>query len=136
MVLSSLLLELGQFVTGVVEFLAERVARVRFLGDVPLSGENFGLTARNLLASRGDFRLQVVVGPVLFIEEEAGIVDLLLQAAECHQVRVVTRLEIVVLEKFLILQVSVLGLNGVELIAQGKVVFVALLDLKDLSLKL
>lgn len=45
-------------------------------------------------------------------------------------------LEIVILEKFFILKVTVFGLDGVELVAQGKVVFVSLLDLKDLSFEL
>ena len=45
-------------------------------------------------------------------------------------------LEIVVLQQFLILQVAVLGLNRVELVPQGQVVLVALLDLEDLRLEL
>ena len=45
-------------------------------------------------------------------------------------------LEIVILEKFFILKVTVFCLDGVELVAQGKVVFVSLLDLKDLSFEL
>jgi len=47
-----------------------------------------------------------------------------------------TRLEIVVLEEFLILHMTVLGLQGVELITKGQVVFVTLFDLEDLSLQL
>jgi len=44
--------------------------------------------------------------------------------------------EVVILQKFFILEVTVLGLDGVELVAQGQVVFVSLLDLKDLGFKL
>ena len=39
-------------------------------------------------------------------------------------------------EYFLILKVSVLSLDVVQLVSQGKVVFVALLDLEDLSFQL
>ena len=45
-------------------------------------------------------------------------------------------LEVVVLEQLLVLEVTVLGLNGVELVAEGEVVLVTLLDLEDLSLQL
>jgi len=44
--------------------------------------------------------------------------------------------EVVILQKFFILEMTVLGLDGVELVAQGKIVFVSLLDLKDFSFKL
>ena len=45
-------------------------------------------------------------------------------------------LEVVVLEQFLILEVSVLGLQGVELVTEGQVVLVSLFNLKDLGLEL
>ena len=45
-------------------------------------------------------------------------------------------LEIIVLEEFLVLQVTILGLDGVELVSQGEVVLVSLLDLEDLSFEL
>lgn len=44
--------------------------------------------------------------------------------------------ELVILQQLLVLQVSVLGLDRVELVAQGQEVLVALLDLKDLRLQL
>ena len=45
-------------------------------------------------------------------------------------------LKVVILEKFFILEVTIFGLNRVELVAQGKVVFVSLLDLEDLGFEL
>ena len=45
-------------------------------------------------------------------------------------------LEIIVLEEFLVLQVTILGLDCVELVSQGEVVLVSLLDLEDLSFEL
>ena len=45
-------------------------------------------------------------------------------------------LEVIVLEEFLILEVSELCLQGVELVTQGQVVLVPLFDLKNLSFEL
>lgn len=47
-----------------------------------------------------------------------------------------TSLEVIVLEQFLILKVSPLRLQGVELVAEGQVVLVSLFDLKNLSFQL
>ena len=44
--------------------------------------------------------------------------------------------KVVVLQKLFILEVAELGLNCIQLISQGQVVFVALLDLKNLSFQL
>jgi len=67
LITSSFLLELGTFVTGVVDFFAQGVAAVRFLGDITLGGEDLGLATRDLLASGSNFSLEVVVRSVLFI---------------------------------------------------------------------
>ena len=45
-------------------------------------------------------------------------------------------LKVVVLEQLFVLEVTVLGLNGVKLVSQGKVVLVTLLNLEDLGLEL
>ena len=45
-------------------------------------------------------------------------------------------LEVIVLEQFLILEVSPLGLEGIELVTEGQVVLVPLFNLKNLSFKL
>ena len=42
-------------------------------------------------------------------------------------------LEVIVLEQFLILEVSPLGLEGIELVTEGQVVLVSLFNLKNLS---
>jgi len=52
------------------------------------------------------------------------------------KVAVMSCFEVVILQKFFILKVTILSLDGVELIAQGKVVFVSLLNLEDLCFKL
>ena len=43
---------------------------------------------------------------------------------------------VIILHKFLILDVSILLLDGIKLISERKVVLVSLLDFKDLSLEL
>ena len=45
-------------------------------------------------------------------------------------------LEVIVLEQFLILEVSPLGLEGIELVTEGQVVLVSLFNLKNLSFQL
>jgi hypothetical protein len=136
LVAAALLLELGQFVTGVVNFFAEGVAAVGLLGDIALRGEDLGLATGDLLAGGGDLGLEVIVRPVLLVEQETGVVDLLLEALEGEDVGVVAGLEVVVLQELFVLEVAVLGLDGVELVAQCEVVFVALLNLEDLGLQL
>ncbi len=67
---------------------------------------------------------------------EPCIIAFLFKSVEGNAVRIVTRLKLVILHKFLVLQMAELGLNGVELVPQSEVVFVSLLDLEDLSLEL
>ena len=43
---------------------------------------------------------------------------------------------VVILHKFFILEMSVLLLDGIQLVSESNVVFVSLLDLEDLSLQL
>jgi len=43
---------------------------------------------------------------------------------------------VVVLHQFLVLHVSILLLDGIELVSQSNVVFISLLDFKDLGLEL
>ena len=136
MVALALLLELRQFVTGVVALFAESVPTVALLGHVPLTRENLSLSPRDLLASRRNLRAQVVIRPVLLIEQEASVIDFFLEPGERHNVRIVPRLEVIVLQKLLVLQMPVLGLNSVKLVAQGQVIFVSLLNFKDFGLQL
>ena len=132
----ALLLKLSQFVTGVIVLLAQSVATVGLLGTVALAGEDLGLAAGDLLTVRGDFGAQVVVSAVLLIEQEASVIDFFLQTGDCHDVGVVPRLEVIVLQQLFVLQVSVLRLDRVKLVTQGEVVLVPLLDLEDLGLEL
>ena len=112
------------------------MATVSLLSAVALAGEDLGLAAGDLLAVRSDFGAQVVVRAVLLIEQEASVIDFFLEPGDCHDVGVVPRLEVIVLQQLFVLQVSVLRLDRVKLVAQGEVVLVPLLDLEDLGLEL
>lgn len=136
LILSSLLLELLQLVGEVVDVLAESEGRVTLLLHIALRSEDFRLSSGDLLAGGSDVSRQVVIRSVLLVKKETSIFNFFLEALESNQVGVVTGLEVIVLKELFILQVSVLGLDGVKLISQGEVVLVALLNFEDLSLEL
>ena len=114
----ALLLKLAQFEMSVINFFLQGVPGVRFLCDVSLGGKNFGLSSGYLFSCGSDLTLQVVVATVLFIKEESSIVDFFAQHVEGAGVGVMTLLEVVVLEQLFILQMTVLCLNGVELVSK------------------
>ena len=112
------------------------MATVRFLGNVPLAGENLGLAARDLLTIRRDFGAQVVISAVLLIEQEAGVIDFFLESGQWHYIGVVPRLEVIVLQQFFVLQMPIFCLDSVKLITQGEVVLVTLLNFENLGFQL
>lgn len=114
-----LLLQLLQFEGRGIDILSQGVALVAFALEVALKSENFSLTPVDLLSEGSDLHLHVVVGTALIIEVEAGVVALLLKSVQRDEVRVLTRFELVLLEEFFVLQVAELGLDRVELVAQG-----------------
>ena len=136
LVLGTLLLKLGQLVVQVVDVFAQGEAGVALLLDVTSGGENFTLSSGDLLTGGSDVGGQVVVSSVLFVKKETGVIDFFLHALKSNEVGVVASFKVIVLEELLVLQVSVLGLDGVELVSERKVVLVALLDLEDLGLEL
>jgi len=100
-------------------------------GSVDLS-----FTTGDLLTCGSNLSLEISISSVLLIKKETGIINLLSESSESDEVRFVSGLEIVVLEQLFIGEVAVLGLDGVKLIAECKVVLVSLLDFKNLSLEL
>ena len=128
--------QVGQLVRQIVYVGAQHVGAVVLLLAVPRRGKDLGLSPGDLLSCSCDFSLQVCVVTVLLIEEEAGVVNLFAQARKGAQVRLVTCFKVVVLEELLVVEVPVLGLNGVKLVAEGQVVLVPLLDLEYFGLKL
>jgi len=119
---------------GVIQVLSKCIAVITFLRNISLGRENFSFTTVDLLAGTSNLSLQVVVLTVLFVEEEAGVIDFFAECVQRVSVGVMSLAEVVVLQELLVLQVAVLGLDGVQLVAESQVVLVALLDLEDLCL--
>lgn len=136
LVARSLLLQLGEFVSGVVVLEPQLMTVVVFLGHVSLGGKDFGFTSGDLLAGGSNLSLEVVVCAVLLIKEIASVVDLFSEGSESEVVRVGSGFEVVVLEQLLVLQVAILCLNGVQLVSQSEVVLVSLLNLENLCFEL
>ena len=130
------LLELGYFEEKVVNFLAELVTLVGLLCDITLESGDVDFLACDLIACSPEVLLYVADNASLLIEEESEVVHFLLEPDDGDGIGVVLHAELVILQQLLVLQVSVLGLNRVELVAQGQEVLVALLDFKDLRLQL
>ena len=80
--------------------------------------------------------LHVTHDASLLIEEEPQIVHLLLEADDGNGVRVVLVPEFTVLHNLLIVEVSVLGLDRLQLVAKRQEILIALLDLENFSLEL
>lgn len=129
----ALFLEFAEFKMGVINFLFQPIARIRLLSDVSLSCKNFLLPSVDLFPSGSNLTLQVVVVAVLFVQQESGVVNLFTQHVQAARVGIMALFEVVVLEQLLVLQVSVLGLDGIQLISECQIVFVTLLDLEDLG---
>lgn len=119
-----------------VDIFPQRVGVVTLGLSLALEPENLCLTTADLFSEGGNLNLHVIVRPRLVVEEVSGIVALLLQPVQGDAVGVLASLELVLLDQLLVLQVAVLGLDCVELVAQGQIVLVTLLDLEDLSLEL
>jgi len=135
-VLILLLLELGNFEEKVVDFLAELVSLVGLLCDITLESRDVNLLTCDLIACSSEILLHIADDASLLIEEEPEVVHLLLETDDGDCVGVVLHAELVILQQLLVLEVSVLGLDRVELVAKGQEVLVALLDFKDLRLQL
>lgn len=132
----SLLLELLELELTNLDLLTSCVTVVRLLLHVALTRKNLSLTAGDLLPDRCDLTLAIVVGSALFIHVVPGVITFFFQSLHGDRIRVVSRFKIVVLEHLLVLKVSEFGLNRVQLVPQGEVVFVALLDLENFSFEL
>jgi len=136
LVTATFFLKLGQFKGSSVDIFSEGKRVVTLRLNLALETENLGFTTGNLLTKSSNLNLHVVVAATLIVEVVSGIVALLLEAVEGNTVRVLASLKLVFLEQLFVLQVAVLGLDGVELISQCEVVLVSLLDLEDLGLQL
>lgn len=120
----------------VVYVVAEGTASVGLLLAVTSGSVDLRFTAGNLLTGGGNFGLEIGISSVLLVEKEASVVNLLAESSKSDEVGLVSGLEVVVLEQLFIGEMAVLGLDGVKLVTECKVVLVSLLNLKDLSLEL
>lgn len=77
-----------------------------------------------------------VIGPALLVGKESEVFNFFSKVIKGDYVLVVSVVEVVVLHELLVLQVSVFLLDSVELISEGEVVLVSLLDFEDLCLQL
>ena len=136
LVLGLLLAESAQLERQVVGVLAQSVSLVTLDGDFSLESDALLLAAADLITDSTDLSLQLIVTAVLLVQQEAQVLHLLAKSVGSEDILVVTIVVVVVLHELLVLQVAVLLLDGVELVTQGKVVLVSLLDLEDLSLEL
>ncbi len=118
-VLILFLLELGHFEQKVINLLAQLVALVGLLCNIALQAGDIDLFAGDLIASCPQVLLNIADNAALLIEKESQVVHLLLESNDGHGVGVMLHPELVVLQQLLILQVSVLRLDRVELIAEG-----------------
>lgn len=73
---------------------------------------------------------------VLLVQDKTCVVDFLTQHVESHGVGVVSLLEIVLHQQLFVLEVAVLGLYRVQLVTEGEVVLVTLLNFENLGLEL
>jgi hypothetical protein len=136
LVAATLFLKLLELEGGAIDIFSEG-ERVVALGlSLTLEPENLSFSTGDLLTESSDLNLHIVIAATLIVEMVSAIVALLLEAVERNAVRVLASLKLVFLEQFFVLQVAVLGLDGVKLISQCQVVLVSLLDLEDFSLQL
>ena len=133
---SFLLSVLGQFVLKIISVLSQTISLIALDSDLSLESHTLLLSSADLVPDGSYLSLILVVRSVLFVEEESQVLDLLPEGVDRNNILVVSVVVVVVLHQFLILHMSVLLLDRVELVSQSQVVFVSLLDLEDLSFQL
>lgn len=134
LILSFLLSELGQFVLEVISIFSQTIGLVGLNGNLSLKSDALLLSSTNLISDRTYFSLVFIVRSIFLIEKEPKVLDLLSKRVDGDNVLIMSIVVVIILHEFLILNMSVLLLNGVELISKSQVVLVSLLDFKDLSL--
>jgi len=136
LVTATFFFELLEFEASVVDVLAEGEGMVTLGLGFTLIAENFGLATSDLVTEGSDLDLHVVVASALIVKVVASIVAFFLQSVQGNAVRVLSSLKLVFLEEFLVLEVSVLGLDAVELVTKSTVVLIALLNFENFGFQL
>ena len=128
--------QFSEFILKVIGLLSQTVSLVPLRAALASQGNALLLAAADLVSDGPNLGLELVVAAVLLVEQEAQVLDFLAARVDGDGVLIMSVIVIVILHQFLVLGVSVLLLDGVELVAQSQVVLVTLLDLKDFSLQL
>lgn len=136
LVASTLFLKLLKLKVASIKVFSQTESIVRLLLNFALVTKDLGLASGDLVSDTGNFSLQVVILSVFFIKKEAHVINLLTLSLNSDKVGIVTGFEVVILEQFFILKVSILGLNVVKLISELQVILVSLLDFKNLCFQL
>ena len=105
-------------------------------GNLSLKGNAFLLSSTNLVSDRSNLSLVFVVRPILLVEEESDVLNFFSERVDRDNVLIMSIVVVIILHQLLVLNVSILLLDGVKLISKGQVVLVSLLDFEDLSLQL
>jgi hypothetical protein len=136
LILGLLLSHLCKLVLKVVSILPEAVGLISLGAGLSSKSNALLLSSTDLVSYSGNLRLHLVVAPVFLVEQESKVLNLF---SECHtsdRVLVMSVVIVVILHQLFILEMSIFLLDGVELVSQSNVIFISLLDLKDLSLQL
>lgn len=128
--------QLSQLVLQIIGVLPESVGLVALDADLSLKSHALLLSSADLIPDGADLGLVLVVRPVLLVEQEAEVLDLLSEGIGRNHVLIVPIRVVIILHEFLVLEVSILLLDRVQLVSEGDVVFVTLLNLKDLRFQL
>ena len=104
--------------------------------DLTLESNTFLLSPANLVSNRTNFSLELVIGSVLLVKKESEVLDLFAEGVGGDGILIVSIVVVVILHKLLILEVTVLLLDSIELISESEVVLVSLLNLKDFGFEL
>lgn len=105
-------------------------------GNFSLKSNAFLFSSADLVSYGSNLSLILIVRPVLLVKEESKVFYLLSERVDGDDVLIVTVVIVVILHQLFILDMSVLLLDGVELISKSEIVLVSLLDFEDLSLQL
>jgi len=136
LVTDTFFLLLLQFKLVRFDIFAQSENMIRLLLNVSLSWENITFSSGNLFSGCSYLTLDFVGCTVLVCDMVSVIIKFLLETMHSDQVWVVASFEVIIFEQLFVLKMTIFGLNGVELIAKGKVIFVTLLNFENLCFEL
>jgi len=136
LVFGFLLSQFCELILEVVGILAQAVSLICLGTSFTSQCDALLFSSADLISNCPNFGLQLVVASILLIEQEAKVLDFLAARIDGDNILIVSVIIVVVLHEFLVLNVTILLLNGVKLVSKSDVVLIALLNLKDFCLQL